>query len=69
MHTVILLQYAINLDLFSLIVYNYQYNIYIRHIKGFAMIVLSIIGIIVLSIFVYLIIIKVNMIIRRPHKL
>ena len=68
MHTVILLQYAINLDLFSLIVYNYQYNIYIRHIKGFAMIVLSIIGLIVFSICIYLIIIKVNSISYKNYK-
>lgn len=68
MHTVILLQYVIKLDLYSNIVYNYQYNIYIRHIKGFAMIVLSIIGIIVLSIFVYLIIIKVNSFSYKNYK-
>lgn len=68
MHTVILLQYAINLDLFSVIVYNYQYNIYNRHIKGFAMIVLSIIGLIVFSICIYLIIIKVNNISYKNYK-
>ena len=68
MHTVILLQYAIKLDLFSEIVYNYQYNIYNRHTKGFAMIVLSIIGLIVFSICIYLIIIKVNNISYKNYK-
>ncbi len=62
------MSYAINLDLFSYIVCNYKYNIYIRQTKGFAMIVLSVIGIIVLSICIYLIIIKVNSISYKNYK-
>ena len=62
MHSVILLQYAIKLDLFSLLAYNYNYNIYIRHIKGYKMFVLSIIGVIALIIGIYLLTIKLNQI-------
>lgn len=68
MHSVILLQYAIKLDLFSLLAYNYHYSIYIRHTKGYKMFVLSIIALLSVFLLFLYIIIKVNQITYKKYK-